>query len=338
MNSKGGPMRFITFEVPTPAGRLRRAGALWRAQGEERAVDLAHALAARLQAEGGEPRFREYADFRLPQDMCELMAGGGPSREAARLALDYLKAEGPGAPGPGGERLAYPLVEVHLLAPVPRPVSFRDFLTFEAHKAAGARRRGTAVDPLWYQIPSCYKGNRLSIIGPGADLPWPRYTEKLDYELELAMFIGKRGRDIPEERGMEHVFGFTILNDFSARDVQMEEMKLWLGPHKGKDFGTAIGPCVVTPDEFDPGRAAMVARVNGEEWSRGNAGDMHFSWAKLIAYASTEEEILPGEMFGSGTVGSGCGADLDRWLKPGDVVELEIEGIGVLRNRVVGSK
>ena len=134
---------------------------------------------------------------------------------------------------------------------------------------------------------------------------------------------------------MDHVFGFSVLNDFSARDIQIDEMKNWLGPHKGKDFGTAIGPCVVTADEFDPTDAVMIARVNGDEWSRGNAGDAHYSWPRMIEYASMEEELVPGEMFGSGTVATGCGADLDKWIKPGDVIELEIEGIGVLKNRIV---
>jgi 2-keto-4-pentenoate hydratase/2-oxohepta-3-ene-1,7-dioic acid hydratase in catechol pathway len=313
-------------------------GALSGTPGEERAVDLAAAYAARLRAEGWEPRFREYAAFRLPQDMVGVMEGGQPSLLCAREALEYANWEGPDPKGPDGERLLYRLDEVRLLPPVPRPVSFRDFLTFEGHKAAGARRRNTTIDPLWYEIPSAYKGNRLTLIGPGDDLSWPRYTKKLDYELELAMFIGKRGRDIPEAEGLGHVFGFTVLNDFSARDIQMEEMKLWLGPHKGKDFGTAIGPCVATLEDFNPRDAVMVARVNGEEWSRGNAGDMHFSWGKVVEWASMEEELLPGEMFGSGTVGTGCGADLDKWLKPGDVVELEIEGIGVLRNKIAQTR
>ncbi|MEE9274390.1 MAG: fumarylacetoacetate hydrolase family protein [bacterium] len=331
-------MKFITFEVETPLGKASRVGALSKLGGEERAVDLAHAFAARLRAEGGEPRYSAYADFRLPQDMRLVMEGGEPSLEAARRAVAYLEAEGPEAKGPSGERLAFLLEEVRLLAPVPRPVTFRDFLTFEEHKAAGARRRNTTVDPLWYEMPTCYKGNRLTILGPEEDLPWPSYTEKLDYELEIGMFIGKRGKNIPEAEGMDHVFGFTVLTDFSARDIQMEEMKLWLGPHKGKDFGTAIGPCLVTKDEFDPGNAVMVARVNGEEWSRGNAGDMHFSWGRVIEHASMEEELLPGELFGSGTVGTGCGADLGKWIQPGDVLELEIEGIGVLRNRIVKGK
>ncbi len=328
-------MRFITFEVPTPAGSVRRLGALWSDGGTDRAADLNHAYAARLQAEGSEPRFREYADFRIPEDICEFMAGGGPSLDAARDAIDYISINGSGSEGAAGERLVYDLSEIRLLAPVPRPVGFRDCLTFEGHKQAGARRRNTTVDPLWYEMPSAYKGNRLTIIGPDEDLHWPHYTEKLDYELEIAILIGKKGKNLTESEGMDHIFGFTVMNDFSARDIQMKEMSLWLGPHKGKDFGTAIGPCVVTRDEFDHTDAVMTARVNGEEWSRGNAGDMHFSWGRVLEHLSMEEELLPGEMIGSGTVGTGCGADLDKWLRPGDVIELGIEGIGVLKNRIV---
>ena len=326
-------MKFITFEVATPLGRVSRVGALAQGADGPIALDLANGYAALLREEGEEPRFREYADFRLPQDMCALMAGDAPSLAAARAAREFILADA-ARRGPGGERLVFSLDEARLRAPAPRPKAFRDFLIHEGHKAAGARRRNATIDPVWYELPSCYKGNRLSIIGPEDEIKWPRYTEKLDYELELAMFIGKRGRDIRQEDAMAHVFGFSALNDFSARDIQIAEMKNWLGPHKGKDFGTAVGPCIVTPDEFDPADAVMIARVNGEEWSRGSAGDAYYSWERMIEYASMEEELVPGEMFGSGTVATGCGADLDRWIKPGDVIELEIEGIGILRNRV----
>ena len=269
-------------------------------------MDLALAFAARLRAEGDEPRYREYADFRLPQDMCALIAGGEPSLDAARRAIEYVAEGGEGAEGPSGERIVHPPAQVRLLAPVPRPASFRDFLTFERHRADAARRRGEEIDPLWYEMPTCYKGNRLTIIGPGEDLRWPRYTEKLDYELELGMFIGKPGRDIAEADAMDHVFGFSVLNDFSARDIQMEEMSLWLGPHKGKDFGSALGPCLVTKDAFNPADA----RMNGPGERRGvepgqRGGDALSSWSKLIAYASKEEELLPGELFGSGNGGDG---------------------------------
>ena len=327
-------MKLVTFELSTPLGNICRVGALSQGTDGQIAMDLAHGYAALLQEQGEEPRFREYADFRLPQDMCELMAGGEPSLQAARAAQEFILADTTRR-GPGGEQLVFSLQEIRLRAPVPRPVTFRDFLIHEGHKAAGARRRNTTIDPIWYELPSCYKGNRLTIIGPDDELKWPHYTEKLDYELELAMFTGKRGKDISQENAMDHVFGYSVLNDFSARDIQISEMKNWLGPHKGKDFGTAIGPCVVTADEFDPTDAVMIARVNGEEWSRGNAGDAYYSWPRMIEYASMEEELVPGEMFGSGTVATGCGADLDRWIKPGDVIELEIEGIGVLKNKIV---
>ena len=236
-------MKLITFEIETPLGPVRRVGALWdqpEGGGEERAVDLALAFAARLRAEGDEPRYREYADFRLPQDMCALIAGGEPSLDAARRAIEYVAEGGEGAEGPSGERIVHPPAQVRLLAPVPRPASFRDFLTFERHRADAARRRGEEIDPLWYEMPTCYKGNRLTIIGPGEDLRWPRYTEKFDYELELGMFIGKPGRDIAEADAMDHVFGFSVLNDFSARDIQMEEMSLWARPPQGKRL--RLGP------------------------------------------------------------------------------------------------
>ena len=183
-------MKFITFEIATPIGNISRVGALAEGAGGQIALDLAHGYAAFLQEEGAEPRFREYADFRLPQDMCELMAGGEPSLRAARVAQEFILAN-PARRGPDGEQLAFSLHELRLRAPVPRPVTFRDFLIHEGHKAAGARRRNTAIDPIWYELPSCYKGNRLTIIGPEDELKWPHYTEKLDYELELAMFIGK---------------------------------------------------------------------------------------------------------------------------------------------------
>jgi 2-keto-4-pentenoate hydratase/2-oxohepta-3-ene-1,7-dioic acid hydratase in catechol pathway len=169
-------------------------------------------------------------------------------------------------------------------------------------------------------------------------VPWPSYTERLDYELEFGCYIAKRGKDIPRSRAREHIFGYTIFNDFSARDEQTREMAGQLGPGKGKDFdnGNAMGPCLVTADEIgDPYRLEMIARVNGEEWGRGNSRDMHWKFEDCIAHASRSETLHPGEFFGSGTVGNGCGLEQLRFLKPGDLVELEVEGIGILRNRVV---
>ncbi|MDQ4095096.1 MAG: fumarylacetoacetate hydrolase family protein [Actinomycetota bacterium] len=224
---------------------------------------------------------------------------------------------------------------VQLLCPLDRCASLRDFLAFEDHVQNGAARRGGEVPAYWYEAPIYYKGNHRQWVDPGATCPWPPYTDFLDFELELAMIVGETGHDIPKETAGEHIFGFAILNDFSARDIQMKEVSAWLGPAKGKDFANALGPCVVTADEVgtEPD-LEMVCRVNGEEWGRGRSGAKHWSWADMIAYVSTAETIYPTDVYGSGTPGGCCGLDLRRKLEPGDVVELEIEKIGVLRNAI----
>ena len=228
-------------------------------------------------------------------------------------------------------------VDLHdavLLAPV-RPESLRDFLAFEDHVRRGAERRGTDVPAYWYEAPVYYKGNHRAVLGPNAECPWPSYAARLDFELELAMVVGRRGRDIVPKDAHEHVFGFTIFNDFSARDVQAREMTAWLGPAKGKDFANALGPCIVTADEVGPEPdLAMICRVNGEEWGRARSSEMHWSWADIIAHVSLGEDIVPGDVYGSGTPGGCCGLDLGRELVPGDIVELEIENIGVLSNSI----
>ena len=216
--------------------------------------------------------------------------------------------------------------------------SLRDFIAFEEHIKTVRSRRGDKVPPAWYELPAYYKGNYRSLIGHDQPLRWPRYTEKLDYELELACIIGKQGIDIPEPQAAGYIGGYAVLNDWSARDIQFQEGSVGLGPSKGKDFGTSIGPWLVTPDEFNPKNARMTARINGELWSDGNIGKIHWGFPQMIAHVSMEEMVYPGDILGSGTVGGGCGLELDRWLKPGDVVELEVEGIGLLRNRVVRSR
>ena len=222
------------------------------------------------------------------------------------------------------------------LCPFETLPSLRDFLAFESHVKLGAERRGGKVPDYWYEAPIYYKGNHRSLLGPDDDCPWPAYTERLDFELELAMVVGKRGRDIPVDRAHEYIFGFTVFNDFSARDIQAKEISAWLGPAKGKDFANAFGPFIVTVDEVGPEPdLAMVARVNGEEWGRARSSEMHWKWADLIAHVSQAEDVFPGDVYGSGTPGGCCGLDLGRALEPGDVVELEIEKIGTLRNRVV---
>ena len=258
---------------------------------------------------------------------------------AARRALDHMATLGPAPQGPSGETIVHPLDAVRLAAPLPNPASLRDFIAFEAHIAATSKKRGQPIPPEWYKFPVYYKGNHRTIIGPDAVLDWPLDTAKLDYELELACVIGRQGRDIPEGQAHEYIAGYTIMNDFSARDIQFQEMACRLGPAKGKDFATAIGPCLMTPDEIgDVTALTMVARVNGDEWSRGRFGTIHWSFSQMIAHVSRGEMIYPGDLFGSGTVGGGCGLELDRFLKPGDVVELDIQPIGVLKTKIRGSR
>jgi fumarylacetoacetate (FAA) hydrolase len=220
----------------------------------------------------------------------------------------------------------YALADVDFRAPVLHPPSVRDFYAFEQHVKTARASRGLEVPPEWYEIPVFYFSNPAAIYGPGDEIPSPPDTSELDYELEVAAIVGAEGR----------IGGFTIMNDWSARDLQRAEMRVGLGPSKGKDFATSLGPIVVTPDEFDGSSGTMVARVNGEERSRGELADMHHPWEAIAAHAARNTKLFPGDVLGSGTVGTGCILEHGdgRWLQRGDVVELEVDGIGVLRNTV----
>ncbi len=238
-----------------------------------------------------------------------------------------------------------PLPGVELRPPVSRPPTFRDFYAFEAHVRNARARRGLPVPPEWYEIPVVYFSNPGSLVGHGAAVRKPAWTEALDFELELACVIGRRARDVRPEDWRGVVAGFTVLNDWSARDVQRREMAVGLGPAKGKDFATSLGPALVTLDELESRRRgerlelAMEARVNDETLTRGNAADMHFGWGALIARASQDVYLLPGDVIGSGTVGGGCllelGPEVHPWLKPGDEVTLDVELLGALSNTIV---
>ena len=249
---------------------------------------------------------------------------------------------------------------VRLLAPVPVPIQIRDCLCFETHlkqsfNAVRRIRANATADPeaamkefeekgvfavpqTFYEQPIYYKANRFSVIGTDVDVPWPSYSKLMDFELEFGFYIRKKGVDIARDKARDYIYGYTIFNDFSARDAQTQEMGGQLGPSKGKDFdyGNAMGPCLVTADEMtDPYNLTMICRVNGEEWGRGNTSSMHWKFEDLIAHVSRSETLYPGEFFGSGTVGNGCGLEHMKFLKHGDEVELEVEGIGILRNRVL---
>ncbi|MBM3124799.1 MAG: fumarylacetoacetate hydrolase family protein [Chloroflexi bacterium] len=235
--------------------------------------------------------------------------------------------------------------EVKFLPPL-KPNTLRDGYGFERHVLAASKIRGREVPPEWYEFPVFYYTNPISVFGHEDEIPHPASTDALDFELEIAAVIGARAKDLRPERVPDHIFGYTILNDWSARDIQRQEMKVGLGPAKGKDFAYSLGPLIVTQDELKdraderPGvyDLEMTARLNGVQISKGNLKEIHWSFGDLIARASESVELLPGDVLGSGTVGSGCLLELTQakgpWLKPGDVVELEVERIGVLRNTI----
>jgi 2-keto-4-pentenoate hydratase/2-oxohepta-3-ene-1,7-dioic acid hydratase in catechol pathway len=222
-----------------------------------------------------------------------------------------------------------------LRAPL-RPRTLRDFLAFEGHLTNAFAGLGKEIPAEWYTVPAYYKGLPDTVIGPGDQIPWPAYTEKLDHELELGAVIGVAGRDIAASDALNHVFGYTIWNDLSARDVQSRELPIGMGPCKSKDWdgSNVLGPCLVTADEIDPHDVELAVRVNGERWGGDNTSAMYYRFEDMIAYASQGLTLRAGELLGSGTATGGSGLELDRWIQPGDVIEMEAEGVGVLRNQV----
>ncbi|MBS4027554.1 MAG: fumarylacetoacetate hydrolase family protein [Ignavibacteriales bacterium] len=327
-------MKLCTFEIKTPLGRYNRLGTMLN----ESILDLNFAAAYYL-SRMGEAVPYQFANAIIPSDMLSFLQTEKTGMKFANETIEFFKQEFQGKNIPSGlneETLAYQAKDVRLRAPLPNPTSFRDFYAFEQHVKKGFEKRGEAMPQEWYEIPVYYKGNHNSIIGTDENVWIPSFTEKFDYELELGFVIGKLGRNIPEQDAMNHIAGFTVLNDFSARDMQRKEMKVRLGPAKGKDFATAIGPVLVSTDEIgDVYNLKMTAKVNGEVWSEGNTGTIFHKFEKMIAFASMDETLLPGDLFGSGTVGTGCGLELDKWVKSGDILELEIEKIGILRNQIL---
>lgn len=327
-------MKLVTFRTAS-ADTTDRLGALL---GEDQLLDLT-ACARRIRP-GVAPAF---------SSMLALIEAGEQAWEQARELI---------AASPAQNRLAR--TDVRLRAPLPLPPQMRDSMSFHLHikqcalsyqrtvaLASGDAKTLAAYEAtaaswelpaIYARQPVYYKANRFAVSGPDDDIQWPAYSKLMDFELELACVIGRGGKDITKHEAAPHIFGFTIFDDFSARDAQGIEMEGRLGPAKGKDFdgANALGPCIVTADELgDPYALRMQARVNGETWCDANSNTMHWKFEDLIAHISQSETLHPGEIIGSGTVGGGCGLELWRFLKSGDVVELEIEGIGVLRNRVL---
>lgn len=308
------------------------------------AVDTASGTVLDLQATH---RALHGSDSPALASMLALIEGGDRALDLARGVADR-------APGAGPHR--QPLAAVRLLSPVPVPAQIRDLNNFEQHMRnapAGmqmlrARLAGKPVPErasiaaevadVNFAQPTFYISNRFNVVGHDAEIEWPRYSAWFDYEGEFGIFIGRTAKNVPAARGAEYIFGYAVFNDFSARDKQMREMEARMGPTKGKSFdtGNAIGPWIVTRDEIPNARALEVTvRINGEQVAYNTTAGMIHPFEDVIAYLSTDETLHPGEFIGSGTVGTCCALENDRWLKDGDVIEVEYSRIGVLRNRIV---
>ncbi|MBM3918297.1 MAG: fumarylacetoacetate hydrolase family protein [Sphingomonadales bacterium] len=289
----------------------------------------------------------------LPHDMTEFLSLGEAAMQQAQDANRRITS---------GDCESEALIthDIQLLAPVPRPTSCRDGYAFRQHVAAARRNRGVDMIAEFDQYPIFYFTNHRSVQGPGAIRCMPDHFRQLDFELEVAVVIGKSGRNIRAAEADQYIAGYTIMNDMSARTLQMEEMLLNLGPAKGKDFSTVIGPWLVTPDELETYRCApmaghtgsafrldMVCRVNGVEVSRGNMGDMDWTFAEIIERCAYGVDLAPGDVIGSGTVGTGCFLELNgtgrrlnpegfvaQWLQEGDRVDLEVTSLGLLSNYI----
>ncbi len=318
-------MKLVTYVPRTPSA-AQQVGAV--VEGDTAIVPLREAVETLTGSAG--PSFGS---------MLALIRAGRPALSMARRAVEFvLSASTP---------VLRPSIEsVDLVPPLPDPVMLRCCSVFIGHarncQATLANWRTGQVPaqiPIaeaFLRIPGYYKGNALNLVGPGATIEFPPWARRLDFELELAAIIGRSGRDVLREDFQDYIFGYSIFNDASARHPQLEEMALGTGPNKSKDFdsGNVLGPCIVTADEFDPHAAQGIVRVNGEEWGRGDARDMAHGWGDIIRYRSQSERLFPGEIITSGCFTNCSGIEHDRFLQPGDVIELEVPGIGILCNRV----
>jgi 2-keto-4-pentenoate hydratase/2-oxohepta-3-ene-1,7-dioic acid hydratase in catechol pathway len=321
--------------------------ATFRREGSER-IGLVHSGDSRLfdltaAAERDDPANRAFVS------MLALIDADDSGLDAARALFDKRGAE---------QDLSVDLGGAELLAPLPQPRQMRDGMSFATHirqsgrgaRAVAALNKGGReafeavmaeplgeLAPVYQKIPIYYITNRLTVRGPGTTVKWPRYSKVMDYELEFGIVTRRAKANIALGEARGHIFGYTIFNDFSARDMQALEMEGRLGPAKGKSFdgGNVLGPWIVTPDEIgDPQALDVEVRVNGEVRSRGKTAGMLFSFEEILVHASQDETIHAGEFFGSGTVGNCCGLELGRFLEHGDVIELQVENIGVLKNKV----
>lgn len=329
-------MRLVTFKK----GTSEKVGIHTGAMGTGKIIDIEATVAALPS---------EFGSWKCPSDMVALIRTEDTSLPILKKIEDAFKSGK--LTGAAADKCVLAEEATQLLSPIPRPTSMRDGYAFRQHVETARRNRGVPMIQEFDQFPIFYFTNHLAVTGPGA-LPVQKLAmEKLDFELEGAIVIGKGGKNIPSSKADEHIFGYMIMNDWSARHLQMEEMKLNLGPAKGKDFATSLGPYLVTRDELRPAaidspkgerhNLTMKCTVNGKLLSNGNLKDMTWTFAQIVERASYGAELHPGEVIGSGTVGTGCLLELNgskitdnQWLRAGDEVVLEIDRLGKLVNTI----
>ena len=308
--------RHVENTLDGPVTRVAVASADHGTWHDVRSSARRRALARGATQEGA----RRLAESLVPASMSAALGGGSAFLDAAREAAAEAAEE--------------TRIETPALTNALDPVSYRDFMVFQEHFSFGFRWQNRSVPDVMYEFPVSYAGDPLAILGPGDVLPWPGYTQRLDYELELGVVIGRGGTGLTPDTALDHVVGLTILNDVSARDIQAREMGGGLGPSKGKHFASAIGPVITTLDELPVEGLRMTARVNGELWCDTTSAEMVWSVAEIVSWASQGEMLRPGALLGTGTCNGGSTLELGRWLAPGDEIELGVEHLGVLRNSI----
>lgn len=316
-------MKLVSFAAAGAPDQSCRVGAVV----DDMAVDLTAATTARLTGRRlSADAARRVAGAITPPRIVDFIATGEVALAAAAETVSWADGE-----------FSHPLSGLRRLPAVVDAPLLRDFMAFEEHLRNIYPRLGRPIPPEWYEIPAYYKGNPASVGADGDTITTPSYADELDFEFEFAAVIGPGGTDISRERAREHIYGYTIYNDFSARAMQAREVAVGLGPAKGKDFARAhvLGPWLVTADEvLDPYSLRMQAWVNGERWTDSTSAGMHWKFEDMIAHASRQETLRAGEVFGSGTVGNGCATERGLALHPGDTVTLTIDGLGTLTNVV----
>jgi fumarylacetoacetate (FAA) hydrolase len=333
-------VKIVTWADPNTGAEIDDAGRAGLLQGNL-ALDL-EALGA-WAARNGAGR-----ELTLPVTTLELLRRGPEGMAAAHEALALAaKARTEDLTAESG--LARPLAEVHLRTPVPNPPTVRDFYAFEQHVKAARARRGVGMIPEWYEIPVFYFSNTAALYGGDEDISYPRLSQEMDFELEVAAVIGQAGTNISADDAPGYIAGYMVMNDWSARDLQRKEMLMNLGPAKGKDFATTFGPWLVTPDELEDRRTssggderydlAMFGSINGDQLTSANLKDLYFTFPQMIERAAQHVRLRPGDIIGSGTCGTGCilelGTERHRWLQSGDLVEMGVERLGTQHSRVV---